>query len=247
VRRRRWIGSRAGAVALAVVLAAACAEPAPRPSASSPPTAYPEATSDSARLRPLVQQAVEARVARNPYWKQARLQVGEQMWMRIIPSEAVPGLSYAWGFFVPPNTADVGPFAGVVGALNGTARILEATEDWASLVGPAWAPRGPGDALTACVEATAFIDDWPSRDHLYTDTASALFAGTWPFDVEEMKRRLTNPAAERTGDGGWVVGYWMVMGGRSVRYRCMLHPGAPAAAALQIVPVDTADVGSIRM
>jgi hypothetical protein len=233
---------RAGAMALAAVLASGCSEPSLRP-ASDPAAAAP----DSIRLRPLVQQAVEARVSANKYWRNARGQVGEHMTMLIIPSDAVPGLAYAWGFFFPPNTAHVGPFAGVVGVLDDRTRILQDEEDWALLVGPAWAPRGPGDAVAACAEVTRFIDDWPSRDYVYSDTASELFSVTWPHEVEEMKRRLTNPSAERTAGGGWEVGYWMVHPIRSVRHRCVLHPGQPAATAIQIVPLDTADVGTIAV
>jgi hypothetical protein len=245
VRRDRRAGPlsrvRAGGMA-------ACARPSGKPATPDALSAVvPAAAPDSVRLRPLVQQAVEARVAANPYWKQARGQVGGLMSIRIIPSGAVPGLSYAWGFFVPPNTSHVGPFAGVVGVMNDSARILEDAEDWASLVGSAWAPRGPEDAIAACVEVTGFIDAWASRGSLYSDTASALFATTWPHQVDEMKRRLTNPSVERTPGGGWEVDYWVVPGCRSYRHRCLLHPGAPPATAVQIAAVDTADVGSICM
>jgi hypothetical protein len=200
---------------------------------------------DSVMLRRTVQRAVEARVAANPYWKRAQRQVAKSMSLRIVPSHAVPGLRYAWGFFVPANTAHVGPFGGVVGVVADRTRILESGTDWASLVGREWSPRGPTDVIAACVEVTRFSEPWGNLYLVYSDTATRLFGMSLPSQVEEMNRRLAHPTAERSGDGTWEATYWIVHGGRSIRYRCLLRPGAPPESMIRLVPGDTADVGHL--
>jgi hypothetical protein len=210
---------RAAALVLAAgLLASACHAPPVRPAPAD------AALPDSVRLRPLVQRAVEARVAADPHWRSARRRVAEGLYIRMVPSAAVPRLRYAWGFFSPTPSPHGASFTGIVGVLGDSARILEDAEDWAALVGPEWAPRGPADVIAACVEVLPLTEERPRPPLVYHDTASTIFGMTIPAHGEEMKRRFANPAAERAGDGAWQASFWTVRAAHSLRHQCRLRP-----------------------
>jgi hypothetical protein len=159
-----------------------------------------------------------------------RSQVGEE-WpaptaeavkVRAESSMAVPGLTYFWGVYEPPNSTHAS-WVSVVGSREKDMAVLHGIEDWTRLTHQ-WPAIDEGAAYQACVELITIFSDRgdPSTPVIpYLDTVS-LAALPIP-DPDALTSRLNNPKIEHRDSGDWLVRGWFIEIGRAAEYECKLR------------------------
>lgn len=143
-------------------------------------------------------------------------------------SPAVSGLTYWWGSYIPPGTADV--VLDVVAARGPTeSRLLESPTDWFQAAHSAgWHPVTAAAALEGCVDAveTAGPRGWPDRRAwLYRDSSSVTNDeefGVYPESARAFAVRRGLEEGRLAGDSarGFTGSFWMLEPGQTTRYRC---------------------------
>ena len=144
-------------------------------------------------------------------------------------SAAVPGLSYHFGSYRPPNTADL-VYWGIAATAPGAAQLVDSVPDWAAVVSAThWTPKTSEDAVAACAEIVTVVGPGRARypePVIYRDSTS--LPETLSLDVPMLPEvraallpRLRPPSASSDA-AQWTVRLWAVETGRTVEYECAL-------------------------
>jgi hypothetical protein len=194
----------------------------------------------------LLRHSISREVAQNSYWKRYARMAADSMTVRSTASRVVPGLVYHHGYFVPPQTADVGPFTAVVGARGGVARVLAAPADWEALVGE-WEPRDGAAAVSACVEV---MDEASGAfrgimEMVFLDSAQLVTSVSVP-EPGQLLARISPPQVVVSDGREWTVRLWAVRVERSVQVDCRIAP-AKRRPRVSITPRDSIPLGMMAL
>jgi len=191
----------------------------------------------------LLRKALSREVERNSYWRPYARMAADSMMMRSQASRAVTGLVYHYGYFVPPNTADVGPFEAIIGAQGGSARAIATPADWAALA----AERAPADGaavVRACVEIIETTSDRPGRGTHTVYLDSAQLVREVPFWIPgPLPAQFSPPRTVVSARGDWTVTLWDVRDRRSVHADCTIRSSRDVPR-VSIVARDSIPVGA---
>lgn len=154
---------------------------------------------------------------------------------RVEESRAIPGLTYTWGTYEPPGTADL-LFTSVAGLWDSGGRVLRTSKDWFEVIARRrWAATSAEEAIRACGEVIAYAG--PRRDiairPIVYEGPSTLNQG-FAVDRDSLSSRLDPPRASSAGnDESRAVLLWALEGGQTTRYQCTLGPEGGGSLAVQ--------------
>lgn len=172
--------------------------------------------------RGALRQALEQEVAPDRQIQEARIHVHAER------SRAVPGMTYYWGTYYPPDRIDA-RFDAVVSGVDSSFYAVDTPEHWYTAAEHAgWRPKEALDATSACAEVARVTQNrWDPRYRavLYEDTTSAN--SLWGLHAEAIQSQA-HPPVVTSSDNSWRVDFWMLERGRTSKYVCRLDRGSGA-------------------
>ena len=175
----------------------------------------------------VLEETLRARYAASPGLQALGAAVSDSMKISTDTSRAVPGLTYHWGTYTPPNTADATVWA-VAGQWEEQSLLLQSPSDWealASLV--SWAPTTSKQVIEACgevIQTTGPRRALYPRPVIYRDSAtlSRVLTDELPLLPESRDTIWSvarSPNASNSGSN-WQASLWVLERGQTTLYHC---------------------------
>jgi len=149
---------------------------------------------------------------------------------RVDTSQAVPGLRYVRGRFIPQGVYDI-KFVETAAELDGHARPLNGLAGWLALVsGAGWTPTSGNVASAACQEVVTHAlptTDLPWPPVIYQDSSSVDPEKTMIVEPERSRvlSRVHPPEVSADSANEWTVRLWTVFSIGTYAFECRMSRG----------------------